>query len=248
MADFSMPQTLVVERDIWIMNGDGTQPKQLTANAGVNLQPHAATDGRYVVFSSNRANKGAFNVWRMNMDGSNPVQLTNGTGEGQPVCSPDGRWVVYSQGGPNTTPAEKTLWKVPMDGGKPVQLCDKPSSGAVISADGSLIACWYQQDATSPRQIALIPFVGGPPIRLFDANKPTINPVHWGPDGQTLNYINTRAGVSNIWSQPVSGGPPQQLTQFTSEMIEGFDWSRDGKLVCSRLHKAQDIILISNFR
>ena len=48
-------------RDIWIMNGDGTEPKQLTANAGVNLQPRASADGRYIVFSSNRENKGAFN-------------------------------------------------------------------------------------------------------------------------------------------------------------------------------------------
>ncbi|MFN2532956.1 MAG: protein kinase [Pyrinomonadaceae bacterium] len=237
-----------VQRDIWIVNGDGTEPKQLTANAGVNLQPHASADGRYVVFSSNRANKGAFNIWRVNIDGSNPVQLTNGIGEGQPVCSPDGRWVVYSKGGPNTTPSEKTLWKVAIDGGEAVQLCDKPSSGAAISTDGTLIACWYQQDPTSPRQIALIPFGGGPPIRLFDANNPAINPVHWSPDGQTVDHIITRAAISNIWRQPVSGGPPQQLTQFTSERIDGFDWSRDARLVCSRLHSAQDILLITDFR
>src|SRR5439155_809763 len=47
-------------RDIWIMNGDATEPKQLTANAGVNLQPQPSADGRYIVFSSNRSNEGAF--------------------------------------------------------------------------------------------------------------------------------------------------------------------------------------------
>jgi Tol biopolymer transport system component len=184
----------------------------------------------------------------MNIDGSNPVQLTRGSGEGQPVCSPDGRWAVYSQGGPNTTPAQKTLWKVAIAGGEPEQLSNKPSSGAAISPDGTLIACWYKSDSASPSKIALIPFAGGPPVKILDATMTSIVPVRWSPDGQVINYINTRPFLSNIWSQPVSGGPPQQLTQFTSELIGGFDWSRDGKLLCSRAHSAQDVILISDFR
>ncbi len=235
-------------RDIWIMNGDGTNPKQLTTNAGVNLQANVSSEGRHIVFSSNRANSGAYNIWRMDIDGSNPVQLTRGSGEGQPVCSPDGRWVVYSQGGPNTTPEQKTLWKVSIDGGEPVQLSDRPSSGAANSPDGTLIACWYKADPASPSKIALIPFAGGPPIKILDANRTTIAPVRWTPDGQEVSYIKRSESVSNVWSQPISGSPSKQITQFTSEQIEGFDWSRDGRLVCSRGHNVQDVVLITDFR
>jgi serine/threonine protein kinase len=234
-------------RDVWIMNSDGTNPKQLTANAGVNLQPEASADGRYVVFSSNRANDGAFNLWRMDIDGSNVFQLTHGSGEGQPVCSPDGRWVVYSSGGPNTTAKEKTLWKVSIDGGEPVQLSSRPSSGAAISPDGALIACWYQEDSASQLKMALIPFAGGPP-KILDATMSSFAAVHWRPDGKVINYIKAEPFVSNIWSQSVSGGAPQALTQFTSEAIGGLDWSRDGQLICSRLHRVQDVILITDFR
>ena len=240
-------------RDIWIMNGDGRNAKQLTANAGVNLQPQPSADGRYVVFSSNRANQGAFNLWRMNIDGSNPVQLTNGRGEVQPVCSPDGRWVVYSQGGPNTEAWQKTIWKVSIDGGESVRLSDKPASGAAISPDGSLIACWYAPDAANGddppiMKVALIPFAGGPPIKVLDAIRSKIIPVRWSPDGQAIDYVETHPFVTNIWRQPMSGGPPRQVTQFTSEDIQGFDWSHDGKLVCSRLHDVQDVVLITDFR
>lgn len=240
-------------RDIWIMNPDGTNPRQLTTNAGVNMQPEASKDGRYIVFSSNRANKGAYNLWRMNMDGSNPVQLTHGSGEGQPVCSPDGRWVVYSQGEPNTTAWKKTLWKVSIDGGESAQLNDKPSSGPAISPDGTLIACWYApdpptQDPPPVMKIALIPIAGGPPIKILDATRTYPVRVRWSPDGQAVDYVKGRGGVSNIWSQPISGDPVKQITQFTSERIGGFDWSRDGTLLCSRAHNVGDVVLITDFR
>jgi Tol biopolymer transport system component len=236
------------ERDIWIVNADGTNPKQLTMNAGKNLQPEASLDGHHIVFSSNRGAAAAFNIWRMDMDGSNPVQLTHGSGEVQPICSPDGRWVVYSQGGPDSGPEKKTVWKVPTDGGEPIQLTNTASNGAAISPDGTLIACWYKQDKSSPWKIALIPLAGGPPIKFIDAPHTTIFRLRGTPDSQAISYINTREGISNIWSQPLSGGPPKQASQFTSEQIEGFDWSRDGTLVCSRVHSAQDIVLISDFK
>ena len=242
------PSNASGSRDIWIMNADGTKQKQLTANAGANLQPSASPDGRYIVFLSNRAKVGAFNIWRMDADGSNPIQLTHGSGEVQPSCSPDGRWVVYSQGGPETSPEKKTVWKVPIDGGEPVALTNTPASGPDISPDGRLIAIWYKQDATSPWKIALIPLAGGPPVKIFDATRTSIFRLRWTPDGQAVTYIDTRDEVSNIWSQPIGGGPPKQLTQFTSEQIEGFDWSSDGHLICSRGYNARDVVLISGFR
>lgn len=240
-------------RDVWIINSDGTNPKQLTMDAGINLTPAASRDGSYIVFTSNRANRGAYNIWRMDSDGGNPVQLTHGSGEGQPVCSPDGRWVVYSQGGPNANPRQMTIWKVSIDGGEPVQLSDKRLAGPAISPDGALIACWHAQDSAMqdpppPLKIALIPFAGGPPIKILDAIRTANVRVRWSPDGQAITYVNNRQGVSNIWRQPISGGPAQQITQFTSEQIGAFDWSPDGTLVCTRIHYVHDLALITDFR
>jgi serine/threonine protein kinase/Tol biopolymer transport system component len=236
------------ERDLWIVNADGTNPKQLTANAGRHLWPQASPDGRYIVFSSNRASSGNFNIWRMNIDGSNPIQLTDGDGEVHPTVSPDGLWVVYSKGGIDTSIQEKTLWKVPIDGGASVQLTSTPSSGAAVSADGNLIACWYKRDKTSTWRIALIPFNGGPPARTYDVDRASIYPLRWTPDGQAISYVDMGEAGSNIWSQPISGGPPKQVTQLPSERILGFDWSRDGQLVYLRIHNSQDVVLITDFR
>ncbi len=92
--------------DIWMMNDDGTNRKQLTANQGYNGGPSVTADGRYIVFYSNREDLFIGHIFRMDADGSNPKQLTNGTGEWSPRISPDGKWVYYvahtSGNDPNT--------------------------------------------------------------------------------------------------------------------------------------------------
>jgi hypothetical protein len=62
-------------------------------------------------------------------------------------------------------------------------------------------------------------------------------------------YIDTRGGVSNIWMQPIDGSPPKPVTDFKSEHIFSFDWSRDGKqLAVARGTQTSDVVLISDFK
>jgi Tol biopolymer transport system component len=73
--------------------------------------------------------------------------------------------------------------------------------------------------------------------------------LRWTPDGRALTYIDTINGVSNIWSLSLDGGPPKQLTDFKTDQIFWFDFSRDGKqLALSRGTQTSDVILIRNFR
>ena len=71
----------------------------------------------------------------------------------------------------------------------------------------------------------------------------------WSPDGKSFQVIFTQNGASNIWEQPLAGGPPHPVTNFTSGRIFGFAWSRDGKnLYIARGEIQNDVVLISNFR
>jgi len=61
--------------------------------------------------------------------------------------------------------------------------------------------------------------------------------------------MDIKDGVSNIWAQPIDGGPPKPLTDFTSDEIFWFDLSRDGKATLfSRGHISKDVVMISNFK
>jgi serine/threonine protein kinase len=232
--------------DIWSMGQDGKDQKQLTAHAATNLSPWATPDGRYIIFMSRRI--GERTIWRMDTDGGNLKQLTGGPGDIYAQSSPDGRWVVFQ----STRTGSLRLWKVSIDGGEPVRLTDKVTLNPTVSPDGTLVACWYRDDQPNTlTKVAIIPFAGGDPVKVLDVPS-SVNitaGLRWTPDGRALTYIDTINGVSNIWSLPLDGGKPIQLTDFKTDQIFWFDFSLDGKqLALSRGTQTSDVILIKDFR
>jgi Tol biopolymer transport system component/DNA-binding winged helix-turn-helix (wHTH) protein len=225
--------------DIWIMNTNGTAQNRLTVNARDNFNPSASADGRYIVFASNRTGNRC--VWRMDIDGGNPEQLTHGIVAWHPGITPDGQWVVYS----DVESGKRTLWKVSIEGGKPVQLTDYFSVRPAVSPDGKKIVFDFIDEQVKPkrRRIAIIPFDGGPPTKVFDLPPRRIR---WSSDGRALTYLDTGESVPNIWAQPLDGSPPKQLTNFTTDRIFDYAWSRDGKhLACVRGNQTSDVVLIA---
>jgi Tol biopolymer transport system component/DNA-binding winged helix-turn-helix (wHTH) protein len=231
--------------DIWIMDADGGNQKQLTSDARREVDPVASSDGRYIVYTSEGS--GTSYLWRMDIDGRNPRQLTHGKFDDLPSFSPDGRWVVYTSFDES---GKLTLWKVSIDGGEPTRLTRQDSLYPAVSPDGKLIACQYRDEQTRRRVIAIISFTGGDPVKVFkEMPLPDAGILRWTPDGRGLTYILTRDGVSNIWLQPLDGGRPKQLTNFREDRIFRLAWSRDSKyLAFDRGVTIKDVILISDFR
>ncbi len=228
--------------DIWIMNADGSDQKQLTVDAGANYDLKVTPDGRYIVFTSERT--GQPTLWRMDLDGGNPRQLTSGTSDFGTSVSADSKWVIYN----SNSSGKPALWRVSIDGGNAVQLTEYVAENPEVSPDGKLIACQYREDTNSPWRYTTIPFEGGKPLKVFDlpANE---GDFRWSPDGRSLSYLDTRGGVTNIWSFPLDGSPPKQLTDFKTDRIYNFKWSADGKqLVLARGTTTSDVVLIRDFR
>jgi serine/threonine protein kinase len=239
-------------RDIWLMNADGSEDRQLTANAGLNLLPCASEDGRYVAFASNRAQKAEMQIWRMNIDGTNPTRVIDDINNGPPRCM-KGNAILYSSGAESAP----TLWKLSLDGGSPTRLTDYyASAGPVSPTDGRIAILFLDRSVTPPRlRTGLVSPEGGPPKEKFDF--PFVagtlgggfygQVIRWTADGKSLTYIETKDGVSNLWAQPVNGGPARQLTNFKSDLIFNYAWSRDGKkLALARGSKISDVVLIKN--
>jgi eukaryotic-like serine/threonine-protein kinase len=236
--------------DLWVMDGDGENRKQLTSESGWNYEPAVSRDGQLVVFTSSRG--GNQNIWRMDISGSNQIQLTKDGSSSEPRWSPDGRWIIYK----SYQTGKRTLWKVSVDGTNAQQLTDKYTGWPDVSPDGKLIACEYWDERPdSKMKLAVIPVEGGAPLKEFNRPASPATAIYlpriicWTRDGRKLTYADNSGTAGNLWTQPVDGESPKQLTNFNSERVLWFDWSRDGtQLAVARGVTVSDVVMISRTR
>jgi Tol biopolymer transport system component/DNA-binding winged helix-turn-helix (wHTH) protein len=232
-------------RDIWIMDADGNNQKRLTDDPASDMLPAVSPDGRYITFISTRT--GAQQIWRMDIDGQNQKRLTDGGMKYRQRWSPDSKWIVYSS---FSSEAKSTLWKVSVDGGEPIQLNKKYSRFSAVSPDGKLIACYYWDERAGLFKLAVIPFEGGEPVKVFE---PPVNHFHWSlqwtADGRALLYVQTLNGLSSIWRMPLNDSPPEMLREFQSGNIQDAAWSNEGKqFACILSFEYKDVVSITDFR
>jgi len=127
-----------------------------------------------------------------------------------------------------------------------VRLTDYWTMLPSISPDGKYIAAGYLEEQQIPH-LAIIPSIGGQPTKLMafaSAADPVVG-FGWTPDSSTLVYARRVGGVSNIWSQPINGEPPKQLTNFKSDRIFSFALSADGSsFVLAHGTQTHDVVLI----
>lgn len=94
-ANLIRPTTL----EIWVMNADGSNKRQITRNGKANFAPYFFPDGKRIIFASNMDDpKGRnFDLYVINVDGSGLKRITdNDTFDGFPMFSPDGKKLVFA--------------------------------------------------------------------------------------------------------------------------------------------------------
>jgi hypothetical protein len=91
--------------DLWIMNADGTDPKQLTKTDDVDWFPRISPDGNRVLFTRSKGgwvpeNDAEYfdkwDLWTIGLDGSDEKKVVENACWG--VWQPDGKSVVFARG------------------------------------------------------------------------------------------------------------------------------------------------------
>jgi serine/threonine protein kinase/dipeptidyl aminopeptidase/acylaminoacyl peptidase len=233
---------LLAEKDsaLEVMGLDGKTASVLAALAG---QPSGCADG-HIVFSRGDLKALTENIWRSEADGTGMRQLTHGKNDENPMCSPDAKWVFYTD-----APTRK-LMKVPIDGGAP-----QPVTSSILEVqalydfapDGrSLVMGTYDFKVQRPT-FSILSTDSGQILRTFEYDPRHRGQLRFTPDGKGIVYPIREKGVDNLWLQPLDGSPGRQLTSFDSLKIYSYQWSPDGKrLALVRGDSPSDVVLIQD--
>jgi len=232
-------------QEIWSINSDGSNERQLTNNPADDVTPVASPDNAVIFFASNRTGK--IQVWKMNRDGSNQTQVTFDDG-GNPVSvSPDGQWVNYKSA------LGRSLKRVSVDGGREESIFDRMSRDSTLSPTGDRIA--LTDRTNKENNLNVVSVSDQKVIKSFNYPQAKTSPIWlgWSRDEKYLAYILTdESGVEeSLWFQPMDGTPPRKTIGFSDEIFElsGFAISPDGKsFAAAEGTWNHDLILIKGLR
>ena len=224
------------DRSLYVsMNADGSDQRVFNNDYDEHMNRRRCPDG-HLLFTT--WSSGAVALWRSDADGSNPAQIASSSGT-TVICTPDSKFALFTK--------DDVMWRVPLQGGVP-EKTDLPPQGGVFSRDGKLFQTVHIFYGAKPDTWVITAATGGAP--LYEVPMPYgAGAAEFALDGQALNVVLNRNHAGNIWRLPLNGGPPSQITKFTSGDIFSFALSPDGKhLALSRGQSKTDVVMMSGLR
>lgn len=169
------------DADIWIMDADGGNKKQLTTGGDALLplwQPH----GDRIAYLSDSSGKSE--IWTMQSDGTGKTQMTFSEGNiSWYSWSPDGDRIVYIVAAPPGTQPEFSLWVIKSDGSGSEQLtAGNWDTSPVWSPDGARIA--FRSESRD--QKLWVMKSDGSDLAPLGPDNPTYMMQQWSPDGRMI--------------------------------------------------------------
>lgn len=229
--------------DIWVCNGDGSNPVQLTDLNAETGTPRWSPDGGYLAFDSNKA--GSKDIYVIPSKGGPVRRITQESSQDDmPSWSQDGKWIYFHSNRGGTS----EIWKIPTSGGTAVQVTNDGGADAFESSDGKFV---YYAKPGQPG-IWRKPVAGGVETLILRSGSPN----HWGlfDKGVCAVDLNASAGPTiNCLDLPSNRLTTISTLPRVTRINEGgssFSVSHDGRwiLYVSVERQQSDITVVENFR
>jgi len=193
-------------RDIFIVNIDGTGLTRLTDNPADDIEPSFSPDGTRLVFTSRR--DGNREIYAMNVDGSAQARLTHEPADDfHPNWSPDGTHISLT----SQRDGNREVYRMVADGSDPVRLTTHEANDYQPdwSPLGDRIAFTSERDGN--REIYIMNTDGSALVRLTSNRAEDFNP-SWSPDGTRLAFASDRDGNRELYVMNPDGTGVTRIT------------------------------------
>lgn len=217
-------------KEIWSMDFDGSNQKQLTSNHSINIEPSVSMDGTKIAFTSYA--KGTPHIVIMDAATGRTLPFYNQQASlnGSPSFSPDGKKVFYS----SSASGYAQIYEADLDGRNYRRISNARAvevEPKVNPRSPGLIA--FASGRSGPEQIFTMNVDGGNVQRISDGTGEASNP-SWHPDGQHLLFSWTRGYAQGAFNVFIMDTVSRQFDQLTSSAgrNENPSWAPDGRHLC----------------
>lgn len=243
---FSASSSIGAKLDIFIMDADGQNRRNLTQNSiTTDHQPAVSPDMNKIAFISNTdkldepSRFKQRELYVMNCDGSNIIRLTNDLHDTQgPAWSPTGAEIVFVSG--------DDIWKMESDGsGKPESITndDSNSDDPDWSGDNRIVYTANREDRTGDRAIYIInPDGSGKTLITSHDDAVDDNFPSWSPTGVEIVFRrDVPQNNADVWYiNSVNGDFQNQSADFLVDIgaddVADFSPTGYGNLLVSSWH------------
>jgi len=202
--------------EIYVMDADGSNKRNLTNFRYSDLHPVWSPDGTKIAFCSSRdsiywSDTQTYRIYVMDADGSNQTRLIDIFGV-YPTWSPDGKVIAFCSVG-----EDADIYAVDLDGSNLVNISNNPAwdRHPSWSPDGSRIA--FCTDRTGSFQICVMDADGSNQVVITDLGLMSDYP-KWSPDSSKIVF-HVKVGGSDedgydyeIYTMNADGSNPVNLT------------------------------------
>jgi tricorn protease len=228
--------------DIWQVNEDGSNAKQLTRLGSRDVKPRFSPDGQSIAFTSSR--EGNPDVFTMPAAGGEPKRLTWHTANDDvQYWTPDGKRILFSSSrGPMAW--DSPLYTVGVEGDLPTAIEMGSGAAGMYSQDGALLA-FNRTRYPDPKRhyrgsnnadvwvmnVRNNAFTQLTDLKLEDYKNAVhdANPM-FGADGM-IYFASERDGIFNIWKISPRGGNATQVTKHARGGVRFPSISPDGRTI-----------------